>query len=132
MAGDHLRIPPRPLEHQAAAAHLAASPDPARLLGPARGPQRRLRDALLATFAYAETGCGRYLALAAVGVAGLLGVPSLGLYLLLRGQLGPALRRPVFWLAGVGALAAPALYYSAARAGVYRFGRASAVVLASL
>jgi 4-amino-4-deoxy-L-arabinose transferase-like glycosyltransferase len=45
------------------------------------------------------------------GVAGLLGVPSLGLYLRLRGQLGPALRRPVFWLAGAGALAAPALYY---------------------
>jgi 4-amino-4-deoxy-L-arabinose transferase-like glycosyltransferase len=75
---------------------------------------------LLATFAYAETSRGRYLALAAAavsaavltkGVAGLLGVPSLGLYLLLRGRLGPALRRPAFWLAGVGALVAPALYY---------------------
>jgi 4-amino-4-deoxy-L-arabinose transferase-like glycosyltransferase len=75
---------------------------------------------LLATFAYAETGRARYLALVAAalssavltkGVAGLLGLPSLGLYLLLRGQLGPALRRLAFWRAGVGALAAPMLYY---------------------
>jgi 4-amino-4-deoxy-L-arabinose transferase-like glycosyltransferase len=74
----------------------------------------------LATFAYAETGRTRYLVLAAAalsaaaltkGVAGLLGLPGLGLYLLLRGQLGPVLRRPAFWLAGVGALAGPALYY---------------------
>jgi 4-amino-4-deoxy-L-arabinose transferase-like glycosyltransferase len=75
---------------------------------------------LLATFALAETGRARYLALAAAavsaavltkGVAGLLGLPGLGLYLLLRGRLGPLLRRPAFWLAGAGALAAPALYY---------------------
>lgn len=75
---------------------------------------------LLATFGLAETGRRRYLALAAAalagavltkGVAGLLGLPGLGLYLLLRGRLGALLRRPAFWLAGAGALAAPALYY---------------------
>lgn len=75
---------------------------------------------LLATFAYAETGRARYLALAEAavsaavltkGVAGLLGLPSLGVYLLLRGRLLPTLRRPAFWLAGVGALVAPVLYY---------------------
>jgi 4-amino-4-deoxy-L-arabinose transferase-like glycosyltransferase len=75
---------------------------------------------LLATFAYAETGRTRYLALAATalsaavltkGVAGLLGMPSLGLYLLLRGQLGAVLRRPAFWLVGAGAALVPALYY---------------------
>jgi 4-amino-4-deoxy-L-arabinose transferase-like glycosyltransferase len=75
---------------------------------------------LLATFALAEAGRARHLALAAAavgaavltkGVAGLLGVPSLGLYLLLRGRLGPLLRRPAFWLAGAGAVVVPALYY---------------------
>ena len=75
---------------------------------------------LLATFAYAETNRRRYLVLMAVavsiavltkGVAGLLGVPSLGLYLLLRGQLWTTLRRPIFWLAGGGALVAPVLFY---------------------
>jgi 4-amino-4-deoxy-L-arabinose transferase-like glycosyltransferase len=75
---------------------------------------------LLATFALVETGRARYLALAATavsgavltkGVAGLLGMPSLGLYLLLCGQLGPLLRRPAFWLVGAAAAAAPVLYY---------------------
>ena len=75
---------------------------------------------LLATFAYAETTRRRYLVLAAAavsaavltkGVAGLLGVPSLGLYLLLRGRLWPTLRQSVFWLAGVWALGAPVLFY---------------------
>jgi len=75
---------------------------------------------LLATFAYAETGRRRYLYGAAVavggavltkGVAGLLGVPSLALYLLLHKKLVPALRRPAFWGAAAVGLAGPVAYY---------------------
>lgn len=75
---------------------------------------------VLATFFYAETGRRRYLALAAAavgaavltkGVAGLLGLPSLGGYLLLEKKLWSTLRQPAFWLAAAGALAVPALYY---------------------
>jgi 4-amino-4-deoxy-L-arabinose transferase-like glycosyltransferase len=75
---------------------------------------------VLATFFYVETGRRRYLALAAgavgaavltKGVAGLLGLPSLGIYLLLEKKLWATLRQPAFWLAAAGALAAPALYY---------------------
>jgi 4-amino-4-deoxy-L-arabinose transferase-like glycosyltransferase len=75
---------------------------------------------LLATFAYAETGRRRYLfwAAGAVGgavltksVAGLLGVPSLVLYLLLQKKLGATLRRPAFWGAVAVGLAGPAAYY---------------------
>jgi 4-amino-4-deoxy-L-arabinose transferase-like glycosyltransferase len=75
---------------------------------------------VLATFFYVETGRHRYLALAAgavgaavltKGVAGLLGLLSLGIYLLLEKKLWATLRQPAFWLAAAGALAAPALYY---------------------
>lgn len=75
---------------------------------------------LLATFAYAETGRRRYLAAAAAatagavltkGVAGLLGLPALALYLLYTNTLWATLRRPAFWLAVAGAAALPALYY---------------------
>jgi 4-amino-4-deoxy-L-arabinose transferase-like glycosyltransferase len=75
---------------------------------------------LLATFAYAETGRRRYLfgAAGAVGgavltksVAGLLGLPSLVLYLLLQKKLGPTLRRPAFWGAVAVGLAGPVAYY---------------------
>jgi 4-amino-4-deoxy-L-arabinose transferase-like glycosyltransferase len=75
---------------------------------------------LLATFAYAETGRRRYLLLAAgaVGgavltksVAGLLGVPSLALYLLLEKKLVATVRRPDFWGAVVVGLAGPVCYY---------------------
>ena len=75
---------------------------------------------VLATFAYAETGRRRYLAAVAAatagavltkGVAGLLGLPALALYLVWTNTLWSTLRRPAFWLAaGVGA-ALPALYY---------------------
>lgn len=75
---------------------------------------------VLATFAYAETGRRRYLAGAAAavagavltkGVAGLLGLPALALYLLWTKRLWATLRRPAFWLAAGGAVALPALYY---------------------
>jgi len=75
---------------------------------------------LLATFAYAETGRRRYLLLAAAtvagavltkSVAGLLGLPSLALYLGLRGQLLATLRRPAFWGAVAVGVAVPAGYY---------------------
>jgi 4-amino-4-deoxy-L-arabinose transferase-like glycosyltransferase len=75
---------------------------------------------VLATFAYAETGRRRYLAGAAAataaavltkGVAGLLGLPALVLYLLWTSTLGAMLRRPAFWLAAGAAVAVPALYY---------------------
>lgn len=75
---------------------------------------------LLATYAYAETGRRRYLfwAAGAVGgavltksVAGLLGVPSLGLYLLLEKKLGATLRQPAFWAAVAVGLAGPVCYY---------------------
>ena len=75
---------------------------------------------LLATFAYAETGRRRYVFLAAgaVGgavltksVAGLLGVPSLALYLLLEKKLLATLRRPDFWAVVAVGLAGPGCYY---------------------
>jgi len=75
---------------------------------------------VLATFAYAETGRRRYLAWAAAatagavltkGIAGLLGLPTLVLYLLWTNKLGATLRRPAFWLAVGGGAALPALYY---------------------
>jgi 4-amino-4-deoxy-L-arabinose transferase-like glycosyltransferase len=75
---------------------------------------------VLATFAYAETGRRRYLALAAAtvagavltkGIAGLLGLPALGFYLLWTSKLWSILRRPAFWLAAGVGLALPALYY---------------------
>jgi 4-amino-4-deoxy-L-arabinose transferase-like glycosyltransferase len=75
---------------------------------------------VVATFAYAETGRRRYLFLAAgaVGgavltksVAGLLGVPSLALYLLLDKKLLPTLRQSAFWAAVAVGLAGPVLYY---------------------
>jgi 4-amino-4-deoxy-L-arabinose transferase-like glycosyltransferase len=75
---------------------------------------------LLATFAYAETERRRYLFIAAVAVggavltksvAGLLGLPSLALYLGLQKKLLPTLRRPAFWGAVVLGLAGPAAYY---------------------
>jgi 4-amino-4-deoxy-L-arabinose transferase-like glycosyltransferase len=75
---------------------------------------------LLATFAYTETGRRRYLLLAAgavggavltKGVAGLLGVPSLALYLLVEKKLVATLRRPDFWVAVAVGLAGPLSYY---------------------
>jgi len=75
---------------------------------------------LIATFAYAETGRRRHLFLAAVavggavltkGVAGVLGLPSLVLYLLAQKKLMPTLRRPDFWVAVVVGLAGPVGYY---------------------
>ncbi|MGI4866187.1 MAG: ArnT family glycosyltransferase [Janthinobacterium lividum] len=75
---------------------------------------------VLATFAYAETGRTRYLVLAAgavaaalltKGVAGVLGLPALALYLLVSKKLVGTLRRPAFWLAAGASLAVPALYY---------------------
>jgi len=76
---------------------------------------------VLATFAYAETRCRRYVAWAAVatagavltkGVAGLLGLPALALYLLWTNTLWITLRRPAFWLAAGVAVAVPVLYYA--------------------
>lgn len=76
---------------------------------------------VVATFAYAETSRRRYLLLAAgavaaavltKGVAGLLGVPSLVLYLLLEKKLGATVRRPAFWGALGVALIGPVLYYT--------------------
>jgi 4-amino-4-deoxy-L-arabinose transferase-like glycosyltransferase len=75
---------------------------------------------LLATFAYTETGRRRYLFAAAVAVggavltksvAGLLGLPSLALYLLLEQKLLTTLRRPAFWGAVAVGLAGPVSYY---------------------
>jgi 4-amino-4-deoxy-L-arabinose transferase-like glycosyltransferase len=76
---------------------------------------------VVATFAYAETSRRRYLLLAAgavgaavltKGVAGLLGVPSLALYLLLEKKLWDTVRRPAFWAAVAVALVGPVLYYA--------------------
>lgn len=75
---------------------------------------------VIATFMYVETGRCRYLFWAAgavgaavltKGVAGLLGLPSLGIYLLLEKKLGATLRQPVFWLAVALAVVGPLLYY---------------------
>ncbi|MBJ6144640.1 glycosyltransferase family 39 protein [Hymenobacter sp. BT559] len=76
---------------------------------------------LVATFIYVETGRARYLVLAAgtvgaavltKGVAGLLGVPSLALYLLLEKKLWATLRKPECWLAVATALVGPVLFYA--------------------
>jgi 4-amino-4-deoxy-L-arabinose transferase-like glycosyltransferase len=73
-----------------------------------------------ATFAYTETGRSRYLLLAAAaidaavltkGVAGVLGVPSLFLYLLLEKKVWFTMRQKAFWVALTVALLGPILYY---------------------
>lgn len=75
---------------------------------------------VLATFAYAETGRPRYLAVAAAavagavltkGVAGLLALPALLTYLLWHKKLSRILRQPAFWYSAAGALVLPGLFY---------------------